>query len=44
MSKLPDGTTVPLYPLGICQSHDGTVTVTNLYPFTIIQAKFPNAR
>jgi len=44
MSKLPDGTMIPLYPMGICQSHDGTVTVTTLYPFTIVQAKFPNAR
>jgi len=44
VKKLPDGTLVPLYTLGICQSHDGTVTVTNLCPFSILQAKFPNQR
>jgi len=44
VKKTEDGTLVPLYTLGICQSHDGTVTVTNLCPFSILQAKFPNQR
>jgi len=44
MTKIADGTMVPLYPMGICQANDGTVNVTALYPFTLLQVKFPNAR
>ncbi len=35
--KAKDGTLLPLYPLGICAAHDGSVYATTLAPLTILR-------
>ena len=34
---LEDGSVAPLYPMGICEAHDGTVYVTAIYPYTLLE-------
>jgi outer membrane protein assembly factor BamB len=36
---LGDGTMVPLYPMGICQARDGTVYVTVIDPYTVLEIR-----
>jgi sugar lactone lactonase YvrE len=39
MRTLPDGTLTPLYPMGICAARDGTVYVTVIVPYTLLEVK-----
>ncbi len=39
IKKRADGATVPLYPMGVCEARDGTVYVTVIYPYTLLEMK-----
>lgn len=37
MKKLPDGRMVPMYHMGVCESRDGHVYLTVIYPYTLLK-------
>ena len=42
LRKAEDGTLVPLYPMAICEARDGTVFLTTIAPFVLLE--FPRTR
>lgn len=43
MRRMPDGSLVPIYHMGVCEAHDGRVYVTAIAPLTLLQIDLPKS-